>query len=118
MPTSDGATLDGIVMLDHEELLVTCYNPDDSIRDITNDRLVFEARINARDELPVISKSTDNVEEIQKTDSINGQAKIYIRPEDTGQFTDKIKLNCRLRMFDALSRVNTIHFKLNIRYNQ
>lgn len=117
MPTSDGETLESIVMLDHEELAVTCYNPDDSLRDITNDTLIFEARVGVKDEVPLLRKTSADPAEIEKLNVVDGEAKVYIKKEDLAALTDKITLNCRFIMIDALDRPNTIHFKLKVRYN-
>lgn len=116
MPTSDKKKLKEIKGKDAEKLLVECYVPGtEQRRDITDEILTFEARVSSSDDV-LISKSSANPEQIEKTNAENGEAIIYIYRADTLQFEKGTTLKCQLISTDTLGRDNTIKFDLPLVY--
>jgi hypothetical protein len=119
MPTSDGEQLDPIIRLDNEQLDVTVYDDQDDIKNIASDTLIFEARIKKTDTAPLIRKTSEDIEEIEKLDAAQGKARVYIDPADTQPITkDYISpgLYCTLTTVDVVNRASSILFNLPIKF--
>jgi hypothetical protein len=120
MPTSDGVTLPKITRLDDEILQITVYNADDTVRNISSDTIIFEARLKYSDATPVIRKTSESIAEIIKNDAANGKAKIYINGEDTAILTkpSTTTLQCSLEVIDPDDKNSSIMFKIPVRYRR
>ncbi len=115
MAGSDGETLESIKRGDTEYLYVTITKPEDGTpQDITNNRLVFEARLVKTDVSPFLIKTSDLGGGIEKTNALNGEATITINKEDMLPLIKNTTLHCQLSSIDAQGRPNTILFKLPV----
>lgn len=120
MAGSDGETLEqDIKRGDAEALTVVITEPGtDDPHDITNERLVFEARLNKNDVEPIVTKTSDADGGITKTNAVEGEAQITIDKEDFLSTTKNVSLACQLSSIDAQGRPNTILFKVPLTYRQ
>jgi hypothetical protein len=116
MPTSHGDELDPIIRLNNETFDVTVYDEDDDIKDITNDTLIFEARLKVSDESPLIEKTSDDEDEIEKVDATNGIARVHIKPTDTQPLTKSRLLYCSLTDIDVAGRESSILFTVPVEF--
>lgn len=118
MPTSHNSTLEPITRLDDEELEVTVYDINDAIKNITSDTLVFEARLRAGDDTPLIRKDSTVSSQIQKTDAPNGKATIFIDDVDTEPLTKTTTLKCTLVATNPQGKDASILFNLPVTYRK
>ena len=119
MPTSDGEQLEPIIRLDNEQLDVTVYDDQDEIKNISNDTIIFEARVKKNDAEPLIRKTSADPEEIEKINALEGQARVYINPADTQPLAkDYISpgLFCTLTTVDVVDRASSILFNLPVKF--
>lgn len=116
--SSDGETLDSVKRLDTTKLLIQAANDDGSVRDITSDTLIFEARLKVADSTPLISKTSNNPSQIDKVNPVQGKAHIYIMPIDTQGITKNTVLQCQLEIVDSSGVVDTTMFALPVTYRQ
>jgi hypothetical protein len=77
---------------------------------------VFEARINKNDTVPLIRKTSEDVQEITKDDPVGGLATVHIEKEDTLPLTVSKTLSCTMSVIDTSGRPNTIIFKVPVTY--
>ena len=62
---------------------VTLYDMNDELLDITNYKIYFSVKRNHSDSEYLFQKTSDDVTEIEKTDSVNGEFRIYVKSSDT-----------------------------------
>ncbi len=102
---------------DYEEINITIYEKDGvTRRNITNDTIVFEARLKSNDATPAIRKTSAVATEIVKTDAVNGWVKIIINTGDLDFVTRGITLKCNLTVTDSAGRPSTTLFDIEVIY--
>ncbi len=116
--------LDPIVRGDYEEIEVEVRNPtglfdanEEPItepRDISNDTLVFTAKLSLKDATNVFRKDSTDPNQIEKTDRLNGKAVIKILPTDTASLTGNKTLKCTLEVIDFRNRPATTFHELPV----
>jgi hypothetical protein len=116
MPTSHGDELDPIIRNNNETFDVVVYDENDDPKDITNDTIIFEARLKISDAVPLIQKTSDDADEIEKVDAANGVCRVYIDPDDTQDLTKDRMLYCSLTDVDIANRQSSILFQVPVQY--
>lgn len=116
--------LDEIIRGDYEEIEVELRDPTGEVdandepvtepRDIANDTLIFTAKLSLKDTANVFQKTSDNAQQIEKTDPTNGRAIIKINPGDTASMTANKTLKCTMEVRDFLDRPATTFHDLPV----